>query len=386
MVEHLLHVHPAQRQRAADTTEHRSQIDPDDLKEAMARLALRLQEHHGGGYAPVAECRESLIAYLTDDVHGPGYPRGEARTRASQVLEDARTNLGILVERGADELGFLHLTLQEYLAAWAVSRKPLPEELSSVAGHWRDPAWREVLLALVGIHGVIRRDRARVAALVEGLDAETRSSLDSWRQCELLAEIVFSDLGLTPIRARALAEDILDRIERCPFRDLNGRLARAAVRGLRSEYVREVVARRVSVWFPARDPFLRAGLLQETASWQPSLDLRAALVLAIRDEDVRCRIATSEALAKVFADDSALGGELLVEASQAVRPEVREACLAGLAKRWPGVAGLADLCAMALKDRHAGVRLSGVLGRIFWAYRQIMTSTFCGVSVRGTQL
>jgi hypothetical protein len=364
MVDLLLTVHPARRQRAAGATQPQLQISADDFKEGMARLALRIQESHGGGYAPVETCRAALVDYLSDQSEGPGYTRGEAWDKASQVIEDARTSLGLLVERGIDELGFIHLTIQEYLAAWAISRKSTPDQQALVAEHWRDPLWREVLLALVGIHGVVRRDRPRVEALVNSLRAQSRSALDHWRQWEILAEIVFSDLGLTPLRARPLAEDILDTIERSPFRNLNGRLARAAIRGLRAEHLREVLKARISLWFPARDAFSRARLIRQMESWPASDDLKAALTIAVRDEDVRCRIVAAEVLAKVFGGDPPLGQELLAEARRAVRPEVREACLVALTKGWPTANGLAELTESALQDRCPGVQLSGALGRI----------------------
>lgn len=364
MVEYMLTVHPARRQQAAGSTESLAHIAPEEVKEAMARLALRIQQAHGGGYAPIETCRDSIVEYLADQTEGPAYPLHEARAKTSQMIEEARTSLGLLVERSADELGFIHLTLQEYLAAWAVARKSDSEQDSIVAEHWADPNWREVILALVGIHGVLRRDRWRVERLVNLIRTQSRSTLDRLRQWEMLAEIVFGDLGLPPLRARAIADEVLDTIERGPFRTLNTRLARAAVRGLRSDHLREAIASRMRVWFPARDAFSRHRLIQETRNWSRSDDLRKALTVALHDEDVGCRIAAAESLSQVFAGDPSLGEELETQVRRAVRAEVQEACLIALARGWPENASVAQLTETALSNRYPGLRLSGALGRV----------------------
>ena len=128
MVDHLLRIHPARRRQAAGVTRWEELVGVDDLKEAMARLALRIQKDHGGGYAPTETCQEVLVEYLSDPSDGLGYSLPEARTRAHQLIQDIQQGLGLLVERGSNELGFIHLTLQEYLAASMIAAEPKPEQ------------------------------------------------------------------------------------------------------------------------------------------------------------------------------------------------------------------------------------------------------------------
>jgi len=114
MVDHLISVHPALRSQAAGLTKANEEaLAPDEIKEAMARLALRIQESHGGGYAPIETCQEVFTLYLNDPVHGLGYQLPEARKRATQLVQRAQEGLGLVVERGGNELGFIYLTLQE---------------------------------------------------------------------------------------------------------------------------------------------------------------------------------------------------------------------------------------------------------------------------------
>jgi hypothetical protein len=330
----------------------------------MARLALRIQENHGGGYAPSDTCQEVLIEYLSDSSAGLGYPLFEARRKALQLIQNIREGLGLLVERGIDELGFIHLTLQEYLAASMIATKPEAEQCAIMQAHWRDPRWSEVITSLLGLHGVIRRDRRRVEALLDHLRNFAHSELDRLHVLPLVAETVFGDLGLPPARARLLAEEIFEAIEELPFTHLQRNLAGIAVQGLHSEYLRETVTKRLTSWFPARHEFSRQRLLAEAISWEPAEDLKKSLLVAIRDEGPGCRVAAARTLGKIFAGETALGAHLLAIARRGVRPELREAVLVALARGWPDLKGLPEVLEISLRDRHPGVRLSAALARI----------------------
>ncbi len=83
---------------------------------------------------------------------------------ARQLLADVREHASLLLERGAGEYGFIHLTFQEYLAALALAQrgqrevKPVVEALSQYIA---DSEWREVVLLTVGYMGIIQqRDEA----------------------------------------------------------------------------------------------------------------------------------------------------------------------------------------------------------------------------------
>lgn len=365
MVEHLLTIHPALRKQAAGVARGGDEsFRADDLKEMMAHLALRLQEAHGGGFAPTETCKAIFTAYLSDPSDGLGYARLDARAKANLLTQLVREGLGLLVEREFDELGFVHLTLQEYLAAWAIARKPEQEQDAIIEREWKNPRWREVVLSLIGIHGVIRRDRRRVDALIDHLRNQAQSELDRLRLWPLLSQTVFGDLGLSPARESSLAEEILDVTEQSPFESLRITLASLVVQGLRKERLREATSDRLKTWFPARHNFTRRDLLLATMGWEPADDLRKTLLVALNDEDAGCSIAAARALGKVFSGEIKLGERLMSYARRAVRPELREAALIALVTGWPSLEGLAGVLDASLTDRFPGVRLSAALGRI----------------------
>ncbi|MBK8432485.1 MAG: NACHT domain-containing protein [Chloroflexi bacterium] len=72
---------------------------------------------------------------------------------AQKLLEDAREYAGLLVERGADEYGFVHLTFQEYLAAVAMAQQAQGDArpvATQLAQHLHQDTWREVSLLTIG--------------------------------------------------------------------------------------------------------------------------------------------------------------------------------------------------------------------------------------------
>jgi formylglycine-generating enzyme required for sulfatase activity len=79
------------------------------------------------------------------------------RGSAEDFLRHVRDDSGILAGHSGDTYGFLHLGIQEYLAARAVEvdvlREPetIRDQFEAVAAHYGDPWWREILLLLLAL-------------------------------------------------------------------------------------------------------------------------------------------------------------------------------------------------------------------------------------------
>ena len=103
--------------------------------------------------------------------------RGEAdpETCARTFLEDVRGHAALLLERGPDEYGFIHLTFEEYLAAVAIALNGQGDASAiakALGAHVGDPAWREVALLSVGYVGLIQQLDSVAGAVVEHLVKE----------------------------------------------------------------------------------------------------------------------------------------------------------------------------------------------------------------------
>jgi len=107
----------------------------------LASLACWLHANRPGGTMPEEEWRRQVQVLLDEDGLGDGAGR-----LVEDFLHHARQEVGLLAERAPGQIGFFHLTLEEYLAAAHIARQEIEAQLKLLAQHWADPRWEEVLL------------------------------------------------------------------------------------------------------------------------------------------------------------------------------------------------------------------------------------------------
>ncbi|NOK08474.1 HEAT repeat domain-containing protein [Corallococcus exercitus] len=118
----------------------------------LGQLALRLHQQWPAGVAPEA----FIIRTLTEAIQErKGEDGAEAERAARAFLERAGREVQILLERGAGQWGFIHLTFQEFFTAVGLLSA---EEFDSVAfEHLFDPRWEEVIRLGVGYMALIQK-------------------------------------------------------------------------------------------------------------------------------------------------------------------------------------------------------------------------------------
>jgi formylglycine-generating enzyme required for sulfatase activity len=100
--------------------------------------------------------------------------RGEANPERAvrRFLGDVREYAGLLLERGAGQYGFIHLTFEEYLAAVGIARlgqREIEPIVGILAEHMGDPAWREVALLTIGYLGIVQQQEEVAGDVVGAL-------------------------------------------------------------------------------------------------------------------------------------------------------------------------------------------------------------------------
>jgi len=145
-------------------------LDVAQTLRILAPLALWMHEANpGAGLVKREDLRRRLEAVYRE--RDEADPAGAAR----QFLSDVREHAGLLLERGAGEYGFIHLTFEEYLAGMAIAMlgpgdvRPIGAYLGARVGQ---TAWREPSLLAVGYLSLIQQREPAAGEVVELLARE----------------------------------------------------------------------------------------------------------------------------------------------------------------------------------------------------------------------
>ncbi|MBM4457138.1 MAG: NACHT domain-containing protein [Chloroflexi bacterium] len=162
----------------------------------IADLAFWLHEHYPGGAAPLAECRDRLLTYLTTD---EGYERSRALAIADGLLSFASCEAGLLCERGLGQYGFFHLTFEEYLAGYHLTRVEPAKRHDILTKRWRDGRWREVLLLAAGQLGVVDNRQYDAGLFLNDLRSMEPAGPDDAGRPAVLAGRALADIGASGV-------------------------------------------------------------------------------------------------------------------------------------------------------------------------------------------
>lgn len=171
-------------------------------------LALWLQREKPSGTASREELRRELVKVCLAEVGGApsALQRREAEQRAERFLKEMRESTGLLVERGLDAFGFLHLTFQEFFAGRALAALDPKKRWRILEGRLHDPRWREPILLCAGRLGVVDKRREEVSSLVRAIwKAKDPTEADLHRNLKLALAIAGDDVYLEPALLQQLA-------------------------------------------------------------------------------------------------------------------------------------------------------------------------------------
>ena len=145
---------------------NRQTLDEFFVVNLLGPVALWIHREKPGGLVEQRELERELAKILCESYK---YAPGEARDLAHDFLQLVEEQTGLLQARGKELYGFLHLTLEEYLAARALldQRADEPKVLQSYV---TKNGWNEVIRLCVAL---IREPRAVQRALAEVLTTPT---------------------------------------------------------------------------------------------------------------------------------------------------------------------------------------------------------------------
>jgi len=330
LVEHLISVHPIARRRAAMVKAQDNDLSPEDAQIVFANLAFHLQSELPEGLIDRRVAEDVISQFLRDEVLGFGLTQSEARRQARTLLTLGEQALGLLVERGPQELGFLHRSFQEYLAAEHIARKPFADQSDFVKDHCTEPTWHEVLLSLVHL----TRRPEEVGALVGAVGERAKLVSDRFITVPILCEIAVGDFQCPTTLARKICSDVIQEIEESPWQRHRERLLQALLIGLFSPKVRDLIQDRVRRWIPGR-PW-RYSVPMALARGSQSSDVIECLLRLLIDEDETINNQAGAALASLAGPHPEIANSLVEILGCAYPLSTQVAALDALAVGWPG--------------------------------------------------
>lgn len=165
-------------------------MNANEVYYTLAALAYWLHENKPGGTMSSADWQAKITELLKES----GHNEAELKTLVEHFLHHARQETGLLTERSLDQIGFFHLTLEEYMAAVEIARQDTDKRLDLLKNHWMNPRWQEVILLTAGELDQRGNKQALEAFLLHALHLE-----DSTRG-SLLAGRALADVGARRVK------------------------------------------------------------------------------------------------------------------------------------------------------------------------------------------
>ena len=158
----------------------------------LAKLALHLRQTNPQ-QGLIAE--EAMQGYLRRHYQGDDYSREAADRMATRFLKSVHECSNLLIERGYQQYGFIHLTFEEYLAGFALAKESIADLQTIIPDYLQAPKqWKETLLLAMGVIAVLKTEREKANAVL-GFLLETGNPQHSLFAGEVLNDVGASQLG-----------------------------------------------------------------------------------------------------------------------------------------------------------------------------------------------
>jgi HEAT repeat protein len=184
-------------------------IDRHEAERLLMPLALWLQQETPSGTASRSRMQRKLAQVILED---SGLTQGkanrsqtrEAEEKSIKFLREMQEKAGILVERGHNVLGFLHLTVQEYFAGQALARMPSSSRWNLLRYFLHDPHWLEPILLCAATLWLESHDKSLDQLIISIMEADDPDEAVLHRNLFLTLTIACEDLDLNSDLLRGL--------------------------------------------------------------------------------------------------------------------------------------------------------------------------------------
>ncbi|HZO68682.1 MAG TPA: NACHT domain-containing protein [Kribbellaceae bacterium] len=353
LVELLIEKHPQMRQRASHA--RGGPLTATEMTTLFAALAYRLRVNDAAGAVTKSEMRKLIVESMTDD-DVLGYEQPDARKIADAVLSKAEDEFGLIVSHGAGSFGFLHRVVLDHLAGQYLATLPPDAQAEAVQRFVHDPAWRDVLLALLTAQV---NPHATEPLLTAALDPGDRpwADVDGY---ELLAEALAAGVKLTPRSQTGFTNRLVERVETHPSLRHRANLVTGLVGMLASHAARSYLLPIMKRWLtaPRPDPSPTMRTLRDL---DIADDVAAEYLLwGIRHPEDDVKVNAAFAIARRFAGQPRLVDLLVAFTETGPSSATQAAAILALGTGWPEAPDTTRLIDWARRQPSMPLRLVGL--------------------------
>ena len=357
IVDQLIEHQP--RHRAVSALSTRSASGEPRLRDrVIADFAFALQSGDLRGSIPDAAAQEEAVARAARLIR-ERQQSTDADNVARSIFSFTEERAGLLVNKAPGNVGFLHLSLQEYLAARHLMQRPIAEKISFVSENAGRARWREPILYLL----FLTVTEAEAGQLLETIanapaaDPQARTVRDA-----LLTDAVFADFAHDLGVVRRFAAAAFETAELNAWGERRRHLLHAVVDGLFSESVGGMCRAKLVEWLPDRHGYGRAAAVQAMPAWRPSL--RPASIEAsfrcLRCENEYVWRKAAEILPLVAGATDAIRQRLTGLAREAPSVQTAQAALVSLGAGWSDSDEVGAMAQRLRSSDHKGLCLDAI--------------------------
>jgi energy-coupling factor transporter ATP-binding protein EcfA2 len=214
IIDLLIRRHPQMRRRASRVGD--LPLTDRDFRLAIEAVAYRLRIEGSLGPVPTSHVRRLLRDAFGDEEIG-GYPLSDAARMADAAMQLAEGEFGLLVDQGADHVGFIHRVVLDQLAGQHLAKLTEREQIQVLDERHGDPSWLDVLLAsLAG-----QPNPPAVAALIDAVLDDNRGLSQGWpwnsrreeSAYEFLAAALAAGVEVSPRKFQDHLDLLIERVD-----------------------------------------------------------------------------------------------------------------------------------------------------------------------------
>lgn len=307
LTELLLEFHPYSRATAAGDVIPRfsAAASIDVRREALAALAFEIRSKGGDAGYPIQSARKCIRTFLTDP-EGFYYSPRDASEVANEILAVNSESMGLLVEKGREEIGFVHASLEEYLASVHIHGWPIERILGFVRENASNFRWRSVFGDLIARNN--RRSEAE--QIVRVIDEPESDAVGALQRRLLLADVVFGGAEINKPTAMRLADRSLEIIEGAGWISERNAHLTAALEGVYNPTLKDKTSTSISRWGIRSAEYLQ-DFYRALSKWPRSEILLKILKHGMKDDNSLNSRVAAQTLATTYKGDAEVEGWLI---------------------------------------------------------------------------